>query len=59
MIKQTPCKNCDRRQVGCHSKCDNYRLFREQIDKKKEDKDTYYKSHPLVKKRRHNIVSET
>lgn len=46
MNKRTPCKDCDRRQLGCHSKCDNYRLFREQLDLKKEDKDNYYKNHP-------------
>ena len=28
-----PCKNCGDREIGCHSKCEKYRTFREPLDK--------------------------
>ena len=31
-----PCKGCSKRQVGCHSKCDLYNSFREEVLQKRE-----------------------
>lgn len=31
-INKTPCKDCDRRQVGCHSTCPDYISFRKKRD---------------------------
>ena len=27
-----PCKGCPKREIGCHSKCEAYRAYREPID---------------------------
>ena len=27
-----PCKNCTKRTIGCHSNCEDYHQFREDID---------------------------
>lgn len=27
------CKGCKKRKVGCHSKCEKYKRFREELDK--------------------------
>ena len=29
---QGSCKGCTRREVGCHSKCEDYKEYRKQID---------------------------
>ena len=34
MSKQQPCYGCEDREVGCHSKCDLYKEFREDLDKR-------------------------
>jgi len=28
-----PCKNCGNREIGYHSKCEKYKLFREPLEK--------------------------
>ena len=30
------CKDCTERYVGCHSTCENYKLFREELDARKK-----------------------
>ena len=30
-----PCKNCPDRYLGCHSNCDNYKKFKEEIAERK------------------------
>ena len=32
------CKDCTDRQIGCHSNCERYKAFREQLDKINEQK---------------------
>lgn len=32
MLK-APCKGCEERQVGCHSKCTKYKQFKQEVDK--------------------------
>ena len=32
------CKDCAERQIGCHSTCENYKLFRIALDEQKEQK---------------------
>lgn len=39
MIK-SPCKNCDKRYLGCHSECGKYTMF---AVKRKEENDTIKK----------------
>lgn len=29
---QSPCLNCSKRKVGCHSKCQEYKDFRSELD---------------------------
>ena len=43
MIKITCCKDCEDREIGCHSYCEKYIREKEQMVK---DKSTYYKSLP-------------
>ena len=31
-MSEVPCKHCTRRQLGCHSSCDDYKAFREEIE---------------------------
>ena len=45
-MNKAPCKNCERRCVGCHSKCDDYAEF-----KAYKDKENHYKAE-LIKIRR-------
>ena len=28
---KSPCKNCDKRQVGCHSSCEDYSAFKKYL----------------------------
>lgn len=32
----SPCLDCERRFVGCHSTCEDYKAFRDKLDKAKE-----------------------
>ena len=36
--KLTPCKGCEDRVPGCHGGCEKYRAFREELDRKKEER---------------------
>lgn len=38
MKNKCSCQGCDKRYVGCHAKCEDYKKFREGIDKKREAK---------------------
>lgn len=29
-----PCLGCERRQVGCHGKCEDYKAYRAKLDEK-------------------------
>lgn len=33
---QAPCKDCERRHIGCHAQCDDYKAWREEQDRKVE-----------------------
>lgn len=37
MLKNT-CQNCQYRQIGCHSKCNAYKEYKEKIDKIKKNR---------------------
>ena len=32
----SPCKDCEERHVGCHSKCEKYAEFRKEVNEKRE-----------------------
>lgn len=32
-----PCKDCERREVGCHAECPEYQAFRKALDKWNRD----------------------
>lgn len=34
---KTPCKDCDRRQIGCHSMCRDYMAWKDDFQKRKEN----------------------
>ena len=36
MIMKPPCKDCPDRQVGCHSTCEKYLLYKSELDKIKD-----------------------
>lgn len=29
---KSPCKDCEKRHIGCHSECDSYKEFRSAVD---------------------------
>jgi hypothetical protein len=31
-LKGAPCKVCDRRRLGCHSECDDYKSWKAEVD---------------------------
>ena len=33
---KSPCLNCIDREIGCHSRCDRYKQFRNEIDDEKQ-----------------------
>ena len=37
------CKDCEKRQIGCHSNCEDYLLFREKKDKYNKQSNQYKK----------------
>lgn len=38
MKRQSPCLNCEYREVNCHSKCGSYLNYKELLEKDKERK---------------------
>ena len=47
---QGPCQGCERREVGCHSSCEEYKEYREHVDnmnaiRLKKISDKYNKYH--------------
>ena len=45
---QSPCLDCKDRCVGCHSKCEKFKTFRDAVDKKLSDKREFKKQHKSV-----------
>lgn len=43
-MKDCPCKECDERIPGCHSKCDNYKKFEQKCKEIRERRYTESKS---------------
>lgn len=37
IIKDFPCKNCTKREAGCHSYCAEYKMAKADYEKEKED----------------------
>lgn len=37
MVAKAPCKNCEDRQLGCHSQCERYKKFKEESQAEKEN----------------------
>lgn len=35
------CKDCERRYVGCHSQCEDYKQYREQLDRINKQRRAY------------------
>ena len=35
-ITKSPCRNCDKRQVGCHSSCEDYIAFKNYLGEVKK-----------------------
>ena len=45
------CKDCNKRYIGCHSECNNYKKEREQLDKEnKERRKSIYNNSSFHKK---------
>lgn len=38
MSIKTPCKNCDERDVTCHTKCKKYIKYRQEVDRARQQK---------------------
>ena len=35
---KAPCKNCDKRLIGCHASCTDYADYRSEMDRKKQER---------------------
>lgn len=33
MLKECKCINCTRRDIGCHSRCEDYKKWKTEVDK--------------------------
>lgn len=44
-----PCKDCEDREIGCHSKCEKYKKFRDDVDASNEArrKETFAESYRI------------
>lgn len=40
MIK-VPCKDCDKRHLGCHSTCEDYKLYKSEVNKVNDTRNKY------------------
>lgn len=55
-MELSPCKDCDKREIGCHSKCVAYTTFRKDLDlynKTRMFEKTFNASRRNTIKRRH------
>ena len=43
-LKDNPCYNCTERRVGCHSKCDKYKEFKEKLAELR-DKEKFFRTY--------------
>lgn len=41
----SPCKDCDKRFIGCHGSCDDYKVFRTELDRINQLKEEDYVKH--------------
>lgn len=37
-MNKSPCKDCTKRKLKCHSSCEDYKEFRKNCDKKSDEK---------------------
>lgn len=44
------CQNCKHREVGCHSKCENYKTFQEQMTQINEKRKKFNHSLNIILK---------
>ena len=42
MKPKCPCKNCDRRKIGCHARCEPYQAWAKELDERNRRKLAYY-----------------
>ena len=49
---QGPCLNCESRCDGCHSKCEKYAAYRENVEKIRKIKEEYMIKQSYFSKRR-------
>lgn len=54
-MSKAPCKDCKKRELGCHSKCEKYLAFKKEMAKEKEDKRIYLENHYTAMQKRKNI----
>ena len=38
---KNPCKNCEKRELKCHSSCEEYKLYRAELDSINEKRRAY------------------
>lgn len=48
MENQKGCKGCEERHVGCHSTCEIYKAYREELDKEKEARVQAFKERDVL-----------
>ena len=50
-MKYSTCLNCEKRYYGCHSNCEDYKLFRADLDKIKQNKLAERDLHTVYRKK--------
>ena len=48
----SPCKDCPKRHMLCHAECNDYALYRREIDRKREVKQREYATETTWNKRK-------
>ena len=58
---KVPCKNCELREVGCHSRCDAYLLYKKEMELFNEHRKEYFglKNYIFSACQRQHIKSES
>ena len=47
-----PCKDCTKRELGCHDRCDDYKLFKAELERvrKNRDDELRFRKNPRIEK---------
>ena len=53
--EKPPCKNCEMREVGCHSRCPAYKEYRSRADIALQNQKEEHEQYDFIRSERRNI----